>query len=82
MPSPSRTYAWRLGEQLTVLSEAERSPFSAEASDILSELLAGPPNSHGHLVQRWRRIESLLNQVLQARVEQLHEALVHRGEES
>ena len=69
-PTPD---AWRLAAQLLMFSEAERSRVSAEASDVLNELRASPPNTYGDLIHRLRRVTSLMDQI-QARQGQLHGA--------
>ena len=50
-------------EGLSMLSEAERSSFSARMDDIYNEELAGSANSWGELVDRWRRLSSLVDQL-------------------
>lgn len=57
----------RLIEQLRTMAQAEGSPLSASASDLLLEFEAGPP-IHGDRTSEdapfWRRITGLVNQVL------------------
>ncbi len=53
----------RLVERLAMLSEAELSSFWARASDVFSEIRAGPANSHGELVDRWHRVATLMNEL-------------------
>ena len=56
---------WRLIEQLTVIAQAEGSPFSASARDLLLEFNAGPPihdDRHTEIAHFWRRITWLVTQ--------------------
>ena len=55
----------RLIEQLTIIAQAEGSPLSASARDLLLEFEAGPPihdDRHTEIAHFWRRITWLVNQ--------------------
>ena len=54
----------RLVERIRMLPEAERSSFTARIGDLITNVrAAGPAISWGELVDRWRRVESLINQL-------------------